>query len=195
MRAKFRRQQVRWSTAYQDAWAAAMLTRSHLDAVTSAAGGMTRAWQALAAAASEAGHRPLSPEVWETTLADGTVAAIVRTNDEAAQVIASGREVAVYTLREVAHVIDALPAACRWRRSSSPARRCCRSTVALVDLKPQHCRWPIGDPVSGPFGFCGCARIETGPYCRAHNLQAHDQAANARVKKSGDLARSLRRHA
>jgi GcrA cell cycle regulator len=78
-----------------------------------------------------------------------------------------------------------------------PSEPCSRAAglTQLVDLKPQHCRWPIGDPVSGPFGFCGCARIETGPYCRAHNLQAHDQAANARVKKSGDLARSLRRHA
>jgi hypothetical protein len=100
-----------------------MLTRSHLDAVTSAAGGMTRAWQALAAAASEAGHRPLSPEVWETTLADGTVVALVRTNDEAAQVIASGREVAVYTLREVAHVIDALPAALQMAKVVFPGAK------------------------------------------------------------------------
>lgn len=111
LRAKFRRQQVRWSQAYQDAWGAAMLTRSHLDAVTSAAGGMTRAWSALAAAASEAGHRPLRPEVWEARLQDGTVAAIVRTNDEAAHVMADGRHVVVYTLAEVANLIDALPQA------------------------------------------------------------------------------------
>lgn len=111
LRAKLRRQQARWSTAYQDAWSATILTRSHLDAVTSAAGGMKRAWSALAAAASEAGHRPLRPDVWEARLQDGTVTAIVRTNDDAAHVMASGRHVVVYTLAEVANLIDALPSA------------------------------------------------------------------------------------
>jgi hypothetical protein len=123
LRAKFRRQQTRWSTAYQDAWAAPILTRSHLDAVTSAAGGMKRAWAALTAAACEAGHRPLHPDVWETTLADGTVVAVVRTNDEAAHVVASGRQVAVYTLAEVANVIDALPAALRMAKVVWPGAR------------------------------------------------------------------------
>jgi len=111
MRAKLRRQQARWSTAYQEAWSSPMLTRDQLEAVTSAAGGMTRAWSALSAAASEVGHRPLHPNVWEATLQDGTVAAIVRTNDDAAHVIASGRHVVVYTLAEVANLIDALPSA------------------------------------------------------------------------------------
>lgn len=123
LRAKLRRQQHRWSQAYQDAWAAPILTRSHLDAVTSAAGGMKRAWAALIAAATEAGHRPLRPEVWEATLSDGTVVAIVRTNDEAAHVTASGREVAVYTLAEVANVIDALPAALQMAKVVWPGAR------------------------------------------------------------------------
>lgn len=111
MRAKLYRQKVRWSKALQTAWEAPLLTRDGLNAVTSAAGGMRRAWTALAEAAVEAGHRPLRPEVWEVRLADGSVVAIVRNNDDAAHVIASGRQVAVYTLAEVANVIDALPAA------------------------------------------------------------------------------------
>jgi hypothetical protein len=111
LRAKLYRQKVRWSEAYQAAWAAEMLTRDHLDAVTKAAGGMKRAWTALAEAAVEAGHRPLKPDVWEVMLADGSVAAIVRTSDEAANVIASGRQVAVYSLTEIANIIDALPEA------------------------------------------------------------------------------------
>lgn len=110
-RAKFRRQQVRWSTALQAAWAAPMLTRDLLADVESAAGGMRRAWAKLAELASEAGHRPISPDVWEVRLADGTIAALVQTNDEAAKVIADGRYVAVYTVAEVGNVIDALPGA------------------------------------------------------------------------------------
>lgn len=111
MRAKLYRQKERWSRALQAAWDAQMLTRDGLDAVTASAGGMKRAWKALSDAAAEAGHRPLRPEVWEVLLPDGSVAAIVRTNDEAAHVIASGRQIAVYTLAEVANIIDALPEA------------------------------------------------------------------------------------
>lgn len=123
MRAKLRRQQARWSVAYQEAWAADMLTRSQLDAVESTAGGMVRAWAALAAAAAEAGHRPLHPDVMEARLADGTIAAIVRTNDEAAHVIASGRNVAVYTMAEVANLIDALPAALQMAKVVFPGAK------------------------------------------------------------------------
>lgn len=111
MRAKLYRQKVRWSEAYQAAWAADMLTRDMLDAVTKAAGGMKRAWTALGEAATEAGHRPLRPEVWEVRLADGSVAALVRNNDDVAHVMAEGRHLSVYTLAEVANVIDALPEA------------------------------------------------------------------------------------
>jgi hypothetical protein len=111
MRAKFNRQQVRWSGALQEAWAAKMLTRDQLAAVQAAAGGMTRAWAALGVAATEAGHRPIFPDVWEARLADGSVAAVVRTDAEASKVIAEGRHVCVYTLSEVANLIDALPPA------------------------------------------------------------------------------------
>ena len=106
LRAKLRRQQQRWSEAYEAAWTADMLTRDHLSAVESAAGGMKRAWSALAAAASEAGHRPLHVDVLgEAIMPDGSVAVIVRGNDDAAHVAATGRACAVYTLAEVFHLI------------------------------------------------------------------------------------------
>lgn len=109
LRLKLRRQQARWSTALQDAWDTDALTRDQLAAVENAAGGMKRAWPALAAAATEAGHRPLHGEILgERILPDGTVVAFVRDNDAAANVTASGRAVAVYTLDEVASVIGTL---------------------------------------------------------------------------------------
>jgi hypothetical protein len=109
LRARFRRQQATWSMAYQAAWDAPILTRDLLDAVIQKAASMQRAWAALEAAAEEAGHRAIYPDVWEVQLADGTVAAIVQTDAEASKVIADGRHVNVYTLREIANVIDALP--------------------------------------------------------------------------------------
>ena len=44
-----------------------------------------------------------------------------------------------------------------------------RPTVSLHDLQSHHCRWPIGDPASPDFGFCGEAiRDESVPYCTHH---------------------------
>jgi hypothetical protein len=72
---------------------------------------MCAAWRKLDQAATEAGAKPLSPEIWELTLADGTVAAIVPDNAHAHAVIAdpqyrSGRKLAVYTLDEIGRMLD-----------------------------------------------------------------------------------------
>ena len=72
---------------------------------------MVRAWGALEAAAAQAGHREVAPWVWEARLADGTVAAFVQTTAEASKVIAEGRYLKVFSLAEVANLIDAIPAA------------------------------------------------------------------------------------
>jgi len=41
--------------------------------------------------------------------------------------------------------------------------------VLLEDLKPHHCRFPIGDPrFYDDFGFCGHAKSKGSPYCAAH---------------------------
>lgn len=122
-RAKLRRQQARWSAAYQAAWQAPILTRDLLADVESAAGGMKRAWTRLAEMATEAGHRPIAPWVWEVRLADGTIAALVQTNDEASKVIADGRYAAVYTTAEVANVIDALPNALQMAKVVFPGAK------------------------------------------------------------------------
>ena len=44
--------------------------------------------------------------MWETTLSDGTVVALVRTMAEAHAVVASDRKVAVYTLDEVRALLE-----------------------------------------------------------------------------------------
>jgi GcrA cell cycle regulator len=43
--------------------------------------------------------------------------------------------------------------------------------VRLHDLRPHHCRWPIGDPREEDFRFCGRKRV--GPrYCETHERRA-----------------------
>lgn len=45
--------------------------------------------------------------------------------------------------------------------------------VALVDLEPHHCRYPIGHLGEPGFGFCGRPRHGFGPYCPTHLRVTH----------------------
>lgn len=58
--------------------------------------------------ATTAGHQPLAVDVWEATLTDGTVLAIVKTMPEAHALVASknGRQRLIYSLAEVARIIE-----------------------------------------------------------------------------------------
>ena len=39
--------------------------------------------------------------------------------------------------------------------------------VTLLDLRPHHCRFPLGEPASADFGYCGARKVK-GSYCAAH---------------------------
>ena len=45
-----------------------------------------------------------------------------------------------------------------------------RSLFALGD---DSCRWPVGDPVSAGFFFCGAQAVRNKPYCAAHCARAY----------------------
>jgi GcrA cell cycle regulator len=49
--------------------------------------------------------------------------------------------------------------------------------VPLLDLKENMCRWPIGDPQSEEFHFCGCQKAGSGPYCEHHARIAFQQVS------------------
>ena len=103
------------------------------------ADGMRRAWAMLDEAATEAGARPLSPEVWECVLpSSGEVVAIVRTEAEAHHVC---RECRVFTLGEIARLIDGLPEAVLEAKRVFPG-----ATVAAVNRKPPM-DWEKGDEI------------------------------------------------
>lgn len=46
--------------------------------------------------------------------------------------------------------------------------------VALVDLRPGQCKFPIGDPLQPGFGFCGAAQAIGFVYCGHHARRAYD---------------------
>jgi GcrA cell cycle regulator len=49
--------------------------------------------------------------------------------------------------------------------------------ITIVDLTERRCHWPLGDPKSDLFRFCGKAKsFHAGPYCRAHRKIAYQPA-------------------
>jgi len=67
-------------------------------------------------------------------------------------------------------------------------------TATVMTLGAHMCKWPIGDPSSTEFSFCG-RRSSEGVYCVEHARVAYQP----QVRKGGkdgasELARSLRRY-
>ena len=52
--------------------------------------------------------------------------------------------------------------------------------VLLVDLKPNSCRWPEGDPKDPNFRFCGQECAEGKIYCEEHCAVAYSGVFKAR---------------
>jgi hypothetical protein len=76
-----------------------------LEEVQRQAGRMTAAYRGLNLAAETVGAPKLSPVVWEVGLADGTVAAIVRSYEDGVE-INRERRMVVYTLEEIGRMLD-----------------------------------------------------------------------------------------
>lgn len=68
---------------------------------------MIKAWQVLDRTANNSGQEALSPLVWEIALKGGKTLALVRTNADANHVRRDGRAMTVWSLEEVAHMIEA----------------------------------------------------------------------------------------
>jgi GcrA cell cycle regulator len=44
---------------------------------------------------------------------------------------------------------------------------------SFLDLDSQSCRWPVGDPASPDFFFCGAQPLVDKPYCAEHCARAY----------------------
>lgn len=52
-------------------------------------------------------------------------------------------------------------------------QRIIQHSLEMAALKPNQCRWPIGDPDSEDFHFCGETVFVGKPYCYEHCRQAY----------------------
>lgn len=56
------------------------------------------------------------------------------------------------------------------------------ANVTIMGLTPTTCRWPLGDPASPAFRYCGALHeIEAGPYCKFHHGLAYNASASRRM--------------
>ena len=53
--------------------------------------------------------------------------------------------------------------------------------VSIMELRESMCRWPLGDPTSSEFRYCGAKmQIGLGPYCAHHARIAYQPAQDRR---------------
>jgi GcrA cell cycle regulator len=56
--------------------------------------------------------------------------------------------------------------------------------VTLMDLREAMCRWPLGDPTTAEFRFCGAkSPIGGGPYCAHHACVAYQPPQDRRRER------------
>ncbi len=56
-------------------------------------------------------------------------------------------------------------------------QRIVQHSLEMANMKPNQCRWPIGDPDSANFHFCGATVFVGKPYCYEHCKQAYQFTA------------------
>jgi GcrA cell cycle regulator len=68
-------------------------------------------------------------------------------------------------------------------------------TATVLTLGAHMCKWPIGDPTSTDFTFCGRRAGDDGvPYCVDHARLAYQPPAGRKKSTVAELTRSLRRY-
>jgi GcrA cell cycle regulator len=55
--------------------------------------------------------------------------------------------------------------------------------VTLMELRESMCRWPLGDPTTSEFRFCGSKTPGTGAYCAHHSRIAYQPPQDRRRER------------
>ncbi len=59
--------------------------------------------------------------------------------------------------------------------------------LSLLELTEKTCKWPIGDPATSEFWFCGHPSEQGKPYCETHVSIAFQPVATRREKKQNKI--------
>ncbi|MBO7645164.1 MAG: hypothetical protein J6S57_02565 [Alphaproteobacteria bacterium] len=72
---------------------------------------------------------------------------------------------------------DIKPASKKTKKDLALHELLVQHALQMANLKPNQCRWPIGDPDSDNFHFCGETVFSGKPYCYEHCRQAYQFTA------------------
>ena len=64
--------------------------------------------------------------------------------------------------------------------------------VTIVELKEAMCRWPLGDPTSAEFRYCGIQTQGDGPYCVHHGRMAYQPVQDRRRERERERRAAAR---
>lgn len=67
--------------------------------------------------------------------------------------------------------------------SAAPVALAVSQRVTIMDLRESMCRWPLGDPTTPDFRFCGARSITGLPYCTHHAEIAYQPAAERKRER------------
>ncbi|MCJ2036985.1 GcrA family cell cycle regulator [Methylobacterium sp. J-068] len=85
-------------------------------------------------------------------------------------------ESALAVVEDVIPMVD-LPVEIPPSTTPAPVALTISRRVTIMDLRESMCRWPIGDPTSPDFHYCGDRSITGLPYCTTHAQIAYQPAA------------------
>jgi GcrA cell cycle regulator len=57
--------------------------------------------------------------------------------------------------------------------------------LSLMQLTERTCKWPVGDPATEEFWFCGLPAAAGKPYCEAHVAVAFQPMSARRDRRAG----------
>jgi GcrA cell cycle regulator len=57
--------------------------------------------------------------------------------------------------------------------------------LSLMQLTERTCKWPVGDPATEDFWFCGLPSVAGKPYCEAHVAVAFQPMSARRDRRAG----------
>ena len=83
----------------------------------------------------------------------------------------------VSTTKETAKAVKGTSSKKMDAKNLAMHQRIIQHSLEMANLKPNQCRWPIGDPDSEHFHFCGETVFVGKPYCYEHCKQAYQFAA------------------
>jgi GcrA cell cycle regulator len=107
--------------------------------------------------------------------AEGDAALAALSSGGAMQAIKSTRKRVMLRPLPVVPVPSTVTAKAQQSRDAFQSLDIARRTegIAVTKAGERHCRWPVGDPRSPDFRFCGCAAYEGLPYCIDHARVAY----------------------